>query len=99
MKIKIKTDTASIAIFDPGRMSHRKDDSDDWWSDPWVELSEVNSGNMALIGVPEDGAYEIFIDSQCNGNSECVECLVACESGELWVGPGESLPAEGLCLS
>ncbi len=91
------TDTATIAIFDPARLQHRLTDSADWWSIPADEIAEINQGNMLSVSTGSDGFYEIelFIGSSSD-YAVHTEALVACESGQIFIGPGEVIPSDGL---
>lgn len=95
-KIDFSTDTATIAIFDPKAMEHRMSDTADWWSSPFEELDEINDGNMVLVGLGEDGSYVVSVtDTEFVSDEYSVSALIKCISGNIFVGPGEELPAEG----
>ena len=90
MKTKIFTDTATVVIFDPARLHHRRSDDGDWWSIEREELIEVNDGNALFLGVGSDGVYEIevagdFSPTACRTVSACLKV----ESGKLFIGAGE----------
>jgi len=94
---RFTTDTATVAVFDPARLSHRLTNSADWWSIATEELAEIDHGNMLSISVGSDGSYdtEVF-EGVAPDDSANIEALVVCESGRLFIGPGEVIPSGGL---
>lgn len=81
------TDTATLAIFDLQAIRHRKSDTADWWSIPDDELEEMNKGNIAFIGLGNDGFYTINL---CDNIEEPdVKINISCPSGEVFIGAGE----------
>jgi len=90
------TDTATIAVFDPELLHHRLTDSADWWSIPTDEVAEINCGNMFSVSTGSDGFYEteVFVGSMPDDISH-TEALIVCQSGRLFVGPGEVIPSDG----
>jgi hypothetical protein len=94
---RFATDTATLAVFDPARLHHRLADGADWWSIPTDELAEINRGNMLSVSTGSDGWYEteVFVGS-VSDDPYHIEAFVACESGQIFVGPGEVIPSDGL---
>ncbi|MCB9636183.1 MAG: hypothetical protein H6721_29070 [Sandaracinus sp.] len=85
-------------VFDERRLSHRLDDSCDWWAIESEEIAEVNAGNALFVGLEADGAYEVR-SWQVFGEEERewpVRALIACDSGSLLIGPGECVPGGGV---
>ncbi|MBD2800049.1 hypothetical protein ID854_06145 [Xenorhabdus sp. M] len=81
------TDTATLAIFDLQAIKHRKMDTCDWWSIPDDELQEVNQGNIAFLGLGDDGLYSIeFVDKLENPD---VMVYIKAPTGEIFIGAGE----------
>ncbi|PHM70754.1 DUF6386 family protein [Xenorhabdus sp. KJ12.1] len=81
------TDTATLAIFDLQAIKHRKTDTPDWWSIPDDELHEMNEGNIAFVGLVDDGVYSIeLVDNIENPD---VEVCIKSPSGEIFIGAGE----------
>lgn len=90
--VSITTDTASICLFDPTCLKHRKEDVGDWWSIPRNELEEINGANALIINLGSDGTYNVHIcDQPVEGNR--YELKVP--SGRLFIGPGEELSGGG----
>jgi hypothetical protein len=87
-----RTDTATIAVFDPATLDHRKEDRPDWWSLPRNELEEINAGNMLLAGLGSDGVYSVETSSNPQTG---VSALIKCVSGRIHIGAGEDLPGGG----
>ncbi|MDE1487583.1 DUF6386 family protein [Xenorhabdus bovienii] len=81
------TDTATLAIFDLQAIKHRKTDTPDWWSIPDDELREMNEGNIAFLGLVDDGIYSVeLVDNIENPD---VEVCIKSPSGEIFIGAGE----------
>lgn len=81
------TDTATLAIFDLQAIQHRKSDTADWWSIPDDELDEMNKGNIAFIGLGNDGFYTINLCDKIDAPD--VKINIHCPSGEICIGAGE----------
>lgn len=81
------TDTATLAIFDLQAIRHRKSDTADWWSIPDDELDEMNKGNIAFIGLGNDGFYTINLCDKIEDPD--VKINIHCPSGEIFIGAGE----------
>lgn len=81
------TDTATLAIFDLQAIQHRKSDTADWWSIPADELDEMNKGNIAFIGLGNDGFYTINLCDKIADPD--VKININCPSGEIFIGAGE----------
>ncbi|MBG2874811.1 hypothetical protein I4902_02825 [Proteus alimentorum] len=81
------TDTATLAIFDLQAIQHRKSDTVDWWSIPNDELDEMNKGNIAFIGLGNDGSYTINLCDKIVDPD--VKINIDCPSGEIFIGAGE----------
>ncbi|MDE9541173.1 DUF6386 family protein [Xenorhabdus bovienii] len=81
------TDTATLAIFDLQAIKHRKTDTSDWWSIPDDELHEMNKGNIAFLGLVDDGVYSVeLVENIENPN---IEVCIKSPSGEIFIGAGE----------
>ena len=88
------TDTATLCVFDVASLHHRIEDDGDWWTLPDEELMEVNNGNVAFIGLGEDGKYTLEIaDTVCK---EDHAVILNCPSGRLFLGAGEEATGDGL---
>ncbi|QIG05758.1 DUF6386 family protein [Proteus sp. ZN5] len=81
------TDTATLAIFDFQAIRHRKSDTADWWSIPDDELDEMNKGNIAFIGLGNDGFYTINLCD--NIEDPDIKINISCPSGKIFIGAGE----------
>lgn len=81
------TDTATLAIFDLQAIQHRKSDTADWWSIPDDELDEMNKGNIAFIGLGNDGFYTINLCDKIEDPD--VRININCPSGKVFIGAGE----------
>lgn len=95
----IRTDTATLAVFDPARLQHRLDDEPDWWSVPRDEVEEINRGNVLFVSTGVDGDYLIHVYQESlppNVLPVAVQAILACESGEFYIGAGEYVPSGGL---
>ncbi len=51
----INTDTATLAIFDPAALAHRKSDTADWWSIEADAAAEQAQGNVIFMDLLADG--------------------------------------------
>jgi hypothetical protein len=98
-RMRVATDTATLAIFDPARLRHRLNDPVDWWTVwEWV-VAEMNAGNMLAINLQADGVYDVTIhlDVDCPAESEqTVGGLIACGGQAVYIGPGEQVVGGGL---
>jgi len=95
----IRTDTATLAVFDPARLQHRLDDAPDWWSVPWDEVEEINRGNVLFVSTGVDGDYVVHVYQESlpgNVGVVAVQAILACDSGSLYIGAGEYVPSGGL---
>ena len=88
------TDTAMLCIFDLASLKHRLNDDADWWTDPDVELQEVNLGNVAFFGLGADGVYQVEIVDRSLSNSPQINIRVP--SGRIFIGAGEEVTSGGL---
>jgi hypothetical protein len=94
--IEFTTGTATFAVFDPSLLQHRLDDAADWWSVPWEEVIEINHGNMLTVALGTDGHYTVHLTPERGKGLAGIEAVIVCESGTLFIGAGEQLPAGGL---
>ncbi|QDV17174.1 hypothetical protein Pan153_18090 [Gimesia panareensis] len=92
--VEFVTDTAMFCVFDLASLRHRIDDDCDWWSVPDEELIELNAGNVAFIGLGEDGKYSLDL-SESPDDVDCTLNL-KCPSGRIFLGAGEEVTGEGL---
>ena len=96
------TDAATLAIFDPERLSYRAEAESDWWCSDFLQLEEFRSGSVALVGLGGDGAYRVRItDGELSPDErdyarDAVRGLgVEVVSGKLFLGPAECIPGGG----
>lgn len=95
--VKIKTDTATIVIFDPKELNHRLQDSPDWWTSPKEALKEINSGNALFINVEEDGVYTLHILNKPPSTTiKSIETGLTIRSKEVCIAGGELTTGGGL---
>ena len=99
-RIRVATDTATLAVFDPARLRHRLDSPADWWTWPPDVLGDLNAGNILPVDVGADGGYGVTVhldeDRPPGGAERAVSGLVGCDSGALFIGPGEQITGHGL---
>lgn len=93
---EIRTDTASIAVFDDDVIAHRVDDDSDWWTDPAVQLKEINAGTMVLVSLGSDGFYQVHVQVDGPLSEPALRARILSRSGEVRIAPGESLPGDEL---
>ena len=92
--IDFVTDTATLCVFDLQALRHRLHDDADWWTVPDEELKEVNDGNVAFIGLGEDGRYKLdVVETLDNGDGQL---YLHCPSGRIFLGAGEEVTSDGL---
>jgi hypothetical protein len=95
--MRVPTDTATLAVFDPQRLRHRVANSCDWWSIPADEVQEINAGNLFSVDLGRDGVYRVSVHlDDARPDSATVSGLIRCESGEIFIGAGEQIPGGGL---
>lgn len=95
----IRTDTATLAVFDPTRLQHRLDDAADWWSVPWDEVEEINRGNVLFVSTGVDGDYLVHVYREPLPPKVlpvAVQAVLACDKGSFYIGAGEYVPSGGL---
>jgi hypothetical protein len=96
MRFKMNTDTATLAVFDPSCLTHRLNQNDDWWSVPDQEINEVNSGNICIVGLDEDGIYDVDVKfGDITVQKPSIESLLRGRR-RLYIGPGEDIVAGGI---
>ena len=85
------TDAAEVCIFDPVFLKHRLSDDADWWTVPSEALGEMNDANVMFVDVGSDGTYALSIEitETPAPDDDHVSSIVKCESGRLFIGPGE----------
>ena len=88
------TDTATMCIYDLECLKHRLEDDADWWSIPRVELEEVNLGNVAFLGLGDDGSYRVSIVDAFEDAT--VSTNINAPSGRIFIGAGEEVTSDGL---
>ncbi|MCQ3028228.1 DUF6386 family protein [Pseudomonas tremae] len=86
-EFSIFTNTATISIFDIDAIKHRTPDSPDWWSIVEDEILEVNKGNIAFLGLGDDGDYTIKVSEAIEGETGILNLHFP--SGNVFVGAGE----------
>jgi Family of unknown function (DUF6386) len=90
---QIATDTATLVVFDPSRLSHRLHDDDDWWSIPAETEEETNAGNALFVSLGSDGVYNVEVSTEPTAARPIA--TVVNESGTFVIGPGEQVVAGG----
>ena len=93
--MKVQTDTATIVFYDLSCLKHRLQDRCDWWSDPKLEIEEINSGNAVFIGIGTDGVVSVDI-SESFPLDEFLVFNIKNESGTFFLGGGENVSGEDL---
>ncbi len=88
------TDTATMCAFDLTCLKHRLDDDADWWTTSVAELTEVNHGSVAFLGLGEDGIYRVIVEVDVPDAQVKVNLRVP--SGKFFVGAGEEVTSDGL---
>ena len=94
-----RTDTATLAVFDPVRLKHRLDDHADWWSLTKDEVADINAGNVLFVSTGLDGDYVLNVYFEAAPHSVSpisLSALIGCDSGELCFHAGEYVPADGM---
>lgn len=94
--IEFITDTATLCIFDVAALKHRLSDDCDWWSVPNEEIEEVNKGNVAFIGLGNDGKFTIYLLDELADGSDYASFMLNCPSGKVFIGAGEEVTGDGL---
>jgi hypothetical protein len=95
-EVQFITDTATLCVFDLGALKHRLNDDCDWWSVPDEELAEVNQGNVAFVGLAEDGKFSVAWDNELEARDADVSFLLNCPTGRLFIGAAEEVTGGGL---
>lgn len=93
-EFSVVTDTATVAVFDLEAIRHRMNDTADWWSIAEDEILEVNQGNIAFLGLGEDGEFDINISDDLQ-DEECALNMYV-PSGQIFIGAGEDTTGGGL---
>ncbi|MCC6149083.1 MAG: hypothetical protein IT461_02440 [Planctomycetes bacterium] len=94
---RIRTDTATIVLFDPLRLESRKNDVCDWWTgDGDLDIEEA-AANLVFVDTGIDGVFEVAVTTvRATGDGQLVKStVIEVPSGELLFGAGEHLPGEG----
>lgn len=98
--MRVATDTATLAVFDPARLQHRRSYPADWWTWPPDVLADLNAGNLLPVDLGGDGVYHVTVhldeDRPTTDAESAVTGLVGCDSGTLVIGPGEYITGGGL---
>lgn len=96
--IKISTDTATLAVFDPdAARPYMQHECHDWWTIWEHALAATNAGDVAIVDLGTDGNYVIeLVDPHELPSEGRLEIELRCPSGTFYVGPGEYIPADGL---
>lgn len=91
-----------LAVFDPARLSPRASAQSDWWCADVLQLDELQTGALALVGLGGDGVYRIRVtsddltrDERDYAASVARGLGVEVISRTLFVGPAECLPGGG----
>jgi hypothetical protein len=100
--VQFFTDAATLVAFDPQQLQQRIDDEPDWWCGDAGSLPEVNSGDIAIIGLDGDGVYIARVttgslrqDEQDYADASVGPLGVRVRSGSIYLGAGEALPGGG----
>lgn len=99
-EITIRTDTATLAVFDPEVLAGRLDDDADWWCTGSPAPEEVRRGDFALFGLGGDGVFTVrvtdggLLPAERAYASDHFALGVVVRSASLFVGPAEFVPAE-----
>lgn len=96
--IKVATDTATLAVFDPeAARPYMRHQYHDWWTLWECALPATNAGHVAVVDLGTDGSYlvELVEPSEMPAGGR-LEINLLCPTGTLYVGPGEDIPAGGL---
>ncbi len=93
-EFSVVTDTATVAVFDLEAIRHRMTDTADWWSIAEDEILEMNQGNIAFLGLGEDGKFSIRISDDVQDEKYALNMYFP--SGQLFVGAGEDTTGGGL---
>lgn len=83
-----------MCIYDLMAMKHHLDDDADWWCTPNDEISEINRGNVAFIGLGSDGQYWVEV-AESLPNPE-MEVFLKFPSGNIFIGAAEEVTSDGL---
>lgn len=86
-KFSIFTDTATLSTFDLGAIKHRVSDAPDWWSIVEDEILEINEGNIAFLGLGDDGSYTIKVLDSIENAAGTLNLHFP--SGKVFIGAGE----------
>jgi hypothetical protein len=92
----IRTDTATLAVFDATRLTHRLHDDADWWSIADDEVAEINAGNVLFVSTGVDGEYLLNVYRESapeNIHPIAMSALIRCDSGYLFFHAGEYVPS------
>lgn len=99
-RMRVSIDTATLAVFDPARLRHRLVDDPDWWTWPPDVLADLNAGNVLPVDLGSDGVYDVTVNLDEGrpdpGLGSVLSGLVGCDSGVLFIGPGEQITSDGL---
>ena len=96
MVTRVVTDTATIVIYDLGRLKHRLDDPCDWWSVPKNEVLEINQGNALFVATGYDCGFDIeIVTSDPLPDTLVVRALIKNDSGCFFIGAGEYVSGDG----
>ena len=91
---RIATSTAAFCLFDLAALTHRLDDSCDWWSIERDELTEINAGNCLIFGTGYDGGFGFEVTLGQGLASPELEVAIRAPSGKLYLGAGEDISGE-----
>jgi hypothetical protein len=94
ISFRFSTGTATLCVFDLECLKHRLNDDADWWSMPEEELIEVNAGNVAFIGLNDDGGYTVLVVDEMPIFD--AEFSIKVPSGKIFIGAGEEVTSAGL---
>jgi len=93
LNFQFSTDTAELAIFDPERLLHRKDEAGDWWTLQRENLLELNAGNLLSMDLGADGLYSVDVEKIAGGqiSSTSIKANLNVSSGSIFIGAGEDI--------
>lgn len=97
-KVLVRTDTATIVLFDPELLREKLEEDADWWTGDGDLDAEERKGALVYIDTGSDGYYWVVISDTDLGTETLKEASLRVGSGILLFGAGECLPAEGVAV-
>lgn len=98
IQTNLQSDIGVLAIFDPGQLEHRRQESD-WWATESNRIAETNCGNAMFVDCRAGGKHRVsFFSEQVpqfmrkNG----AHAVISCRTGKLYIAAGEVVPSNDL---